>query len=65
MVFLAYCKLCTAAQAFYTEGLPEGIERPVLRTSGLLSRFGKVMYDPTNYSVFDTFPRDSANGILG
>ena len=39
---IPYCTLCGAAQAFYTDELPSGIERPVLRTSGLLSRSNKL-----------------------
>ena len=52
---IPYCTLCGAAQAYFTDQLPEGIERPVLRTSGLLIRSNKVMYDVNTYSVFDTF----------
>ena len=61
---IPYCTLCGAAQAFYTDGLPQGIERPVLRTSGLLSRSNKVMYDLTSYSVFDTFLGTALTGPL-
>ena len=42
---IPYCTLCGAAQAYYTDQLPEGIDRPILRTSGLLIRSNKVMYD--------------------
>ena len=35
---IPYCTLCGAAQAYYTDNLGDGIERPVLRTSGLLIR---------------------------
>ena len=41
-----------------------GIERPILRTSGLLSRSNKVMYDLTTYSVFDTFLGHAVTGPL-
>lgn len=61
---IPYCTLCGAAQAYYTDGLPEGIERPILRTSGLLSRSNKVMYDLTTYSVFDTFLGKALTGPL-
>ncbi|MCG8444291.1 MAG: DUF3179 domain-containing protein [Hyphomicrobiales bacterium] len=32
---IPYCTLCGAAQAYFTDRLPKGIERPILRTSGL------------------------------
>ncbi len=61
---IPYCTLCGAAQAYFTDQLPEGIERPVLRTSGLLSRSNKVMYDLNTYSIFDTFIGRAVNGPL-
>lgn len=61
---IPYCTLCGAAQAYFTDGLPEGIERPVLRTSGLLIRSNKVMYDVNTYSVFDTFLGKAVTGPL-
>jgi hypothetical protein len=44
--------------------LPDGIDRPVLRTSGLLIRSNKVMYDITSHSVFDTFLGKAVTGPL-
>jgi len=61
---IPYCTLCGAAQAYFTDRLPEGIERPVLRTSGLLIRSNKVMYDITTSSVFDTFRGKAVTGPL-
>ena len=61
---IPYCTLCGAAQAYFTDQLPEGIERPVLRTSGLLIRSNKVMYDITTHSVFDTFLGKAVTGPL-
>jgi hypothetical protein len=61
---MPYCTLCGAAQAYFTDRLPEGIERPVLRTSGLLIRSNKVMYDVNSYSVFDTFLGKAVTGPL-
>ncbi len=61
---IPYCTLCGAAQAYFTDQLPEGIERPVLRTSGLLIRSNKVMYDITTHSVFDTFLGHAVTGPL-
>ncbi|CTQ52317.1 hypothetical protein LP7551_00834 [Roseibium album] len=61
---IPYCTLCGAAQAYYTDQLPGGIDRPVLRTSGLLIRSNKVMYDVNTYSVFDTFLGKAVTGPL-
>ncbi len=61
---IPYCTLCGAAQAYFTDELPEGVERPVLRTSGLLIRSNKVMYDITSHSVFDTFLGKAVTGPL-
>ena len=61
---IPYCTLCGAAQAYFTDELPEGIERPVLRTSGLLIRSNKVMYDVNSFSVFDTFLGKAVTGPL-
>ena len=61
---IPYCTLCAAAQAYFTDGLPEGVQRPVLRTSGLLIRSNKVMYDVNTYSVFDTFLGKAVTGPL-
>ncbi|MDA4845761.1 DUF3179 domain-containing (seleno)protein [Hoeflea sp. E7-10] len=61
---IPYCTLCGAAQAYFTDGLPEGVERPVLRTSGLLIRSNKVMYDINTFSVFDTFKGNAVTGPL-
>lgn len=61
---IPYCTLCGAAQAYFTDQLPSGIERPVLRTSGLLIRSNKVMFDVNTYSVFDTFKGKAVTGPL-
>ncbi|WP_424968328.1 DUF3179 domain-containing (seleno)protein [Dinoroseobacter sp. S375] len=61
---IPYCTLCGAAQAYFTDQLPAGVERPVLRTSGLLIRSNKVMYDVNSYSVFDTFLGTAVTGPL-
>ncbi len=61
---IPYCTLCGAAQAYYTDQLPQGIERPIMRTSGLLIRSNKVMYDITTHSVFDTFKGHAVTGPL-
>lgn len=61
---IPYCTLCGAAQAYFTDELLPGMERPVLRTSGLLLRSNKVMYDITTMSVFDTFLGTAVTGPL-
>ncbi len=61
---IPYCTLCGAMQAYFTDNLPEGMERPVLRTSGLLIRSNKVMYDVVTHSVFDTFLGRAVTGPL-
>ncbi len=62
---IPYCTLCGAAQAFFTDELPMGVERPILRTSGLLIRSNKVMYDINTFSIFDTFLGRAVTGPLG
>ncbi|MFK8023947.1 MAG: DUF3179 domain-containing (seleno)protein, partial [Ilumatobacter sp.] len=66
---IPYCTLCGSAQAYFTDqpdGSPaEGADEvPVLRTSGLLGRSNKVMYDLVTQSVFDTFIGDAVSGPL-
>jgi len=61
---IPYCTLCGAMQAYFTDRVPEGVERPILRTSGLLIRSNKVMYDIQTYSVFDTFLGHAVTGPL-
>jgi hypothetical protein len=61
---IPYCTLCGAMQAYFTDQLPEGISRPILRTSGLLIRSNKVMYDVNTFSVFDTFRGHAVTGPL-
>ena len=61
---IPYCTLCGSAQAYVTDNV-RGADRVVLRTSGLLSRSNKVMYDLTTKSVFDTFTGEAVSGPLG
>ncbi len=61
---MPYCTLCGAAQVWFTDDLPDGLERPVLRTSGLLTRSNKVMYDLNTFSIFDTFRGTAETGPL-
>lgn len=62
---IPYCTLCGSAQAYLTESVPDGFETVVLRTSGLLSRSNKVMYDLVTRSVFNTFTGEALSGPLG
>ncbi len=61
---IPYCTLCGAAQAYFTDDVPDGVDRPILRTSGLLIRSNKVMYDLNTFSVFDTFLGTALTGPL-
>jgi hypothetical protein len=61
---IPYCTLCGAAQAYFTDNVPEGVARPILRTSGLLIRSNKVMFDINTFSVFDTFLGTAVTGPL-
>jgi hypothetical protein len=61
---IPYCTLCGSAQAFVTSNVLGADEPMVLRTSGLLSRSNKVMYDLETRSVFDTFTGQAVSGPL-
>jgi hypothetical protein len=61
---IAYCTLCGSAQAYLTDGVPPGFDTVELRTSGLLSRSNKVMFDLHTWSVFDTFTGRAQSGPL-
>lgn len=60
---LPYCTLCGSADAFFVDGIP-GFEDLVLRTSGLLVRSNKVMFDLRTGSAFDTFAGRAVSGPL-
>ncbi len=60
-VGIPYCTLCGSAQAYLTD---LGTETYELRTSGLLSRSNKVMYEFHTRSVFDTFTGVALSGPL-
>ena len=61
---IPYCTLCGSAHAYRTDAVPDGVEPPVLRTSGLLSRSNKVMFDLETWSLFDTFTGRAVSGPL-
>jgi hypothetical protein len=44
--------------------VPSDVEVPVLRTSGLLTRSNKVMYDLNTFSILDTFTGEAITGPL-
>lgn len=60
---IPYCTLCGSAQAYFTDDVPD-FGRIVLRTSGLLSRSNKVMYDLGTGSMLDTFTGRALTGSL-
>ncbi len=61
---MPYCTLCGSAQAYFTDVVPDGFEVLELRTSGLLTRSNKVMFDLHTFSVFDTFLGKALTGPL-
>lgn len=61
---LPYCTLCGSAQAYDLESVPDGIDPPVLRTSGLLVRSNKLMFDLNTWSAIDTFTGVAVSGPL-
>ncbi|HVM23910.1 MAG TPA: DUF3179 domain-containing (seleno)protein [Candidatus Limnocylindrales bacterium] len=61
---IPYCTLCASAQAYLVDAVPEGFEPLVLRTSGLLSRSNKLMYDLVTGSAFHTFTGRAVSGPL-
>jgi hypothetical protein len=61
---IPYCTLCGSAQAYFTDSVPDGVEVPVLRTSGLLTRSNKVMFDLNTFSIVDTFTGEALSGPL-
>ena len=63
---LPYCTLCGSAQLWFTDTVADeydGVDqRPILRTSGLLFRSNKLMYELNSGSVYDTFLGDAQAG---
>ncbi len=62
---IPYCTLCGSAQAYFTDDVEGTARHLVMRTSGLLSRSNKVMYDLDSLSIFDTFTGRAVTGRLG
>lgn len=68
---LPYCTLCGTATAYALDGLPEGDATgedpqaaPAMRTSGLLNRSNKLMYDLATESLFEQFAGVAVSGPL-
>jgi hypothetical protein len=61
-IAIPYCTLCLSAQAYFTDQVP-GFA-PLIRTSGLLSRSNKFMYDRSTWSAIDTFTGRAISGPL-
>ena len=61
---IPYCTLCNSAQAWLLDDVPGVDGELVLRTSGLLSRSNKVMYELDSRSVVDTFTGVARSGPL-
>lgn len=62
-IAIPYCTLCGSAQAYVTDNVI-GFDTLELRTSGLLARSNKVMFDLDNRSVLDTFTGRALSGPL-
>lgn len=65
---IPYCTLCGSAQAYLTDELPAELDdeygRPVMRTSGLLIRSNKMMFERNSRSFVDTFTGAATSGPL-
>lgn len=62
-IAIPYCTLCGSAHAYVTDNV-EGFDTLEIRTSGLLARSNKVMFDLDSFSVFDTFTGEALSGPL-
>ncbi len=65
---MPYCTLCGSAQAYLTDEVPSELTdqygEPVFRTSGLLIRSNKMMFEKNSSSFIDTFLGDATSGPL-
>ncbi|MEL7156653.1 MAG: DUF3179 domain-containing (seleno)protein [Actinomycetota bacterium] len=61
---LTYCTLCRSGVAYYVDDVPAGVEPPVLRTSGLLQRSNKLVFDRESDSYFNQFTGTAISGPL-
>lgn len=63
-ISLTYCTLCRSAVAFFVDDLDPGVTPPVLRTSGLLQRSNKLVFDRETKSLVDQFTGEGLSGPL-
>lgn len=67
-IAIPYCTLCGSAQAYLTDELAPGTiesnELPIMRTSGLLVRSNKMMFELRTLSLVDTFLGAATSGPL-
>ncbi|MEL6982821.1 MAG: DUF3179 domain-containing (seleno)protein [Actinomycetota bacterium] len=70
-IAMPYCTLCGSAQVYLTDEVEGAIteefgdaDRPVLRTSGLLIRSNKMMFELQTRSFVDTFTGAATSGPL-
>ena len=61
---IPYCTLCASAQTYLTDAVQPESEPLVLRTSGLLQRSNKLMYELNTRSAIDTFTGRALSGPL-
>lgn len=65
---MPYCTLCGSAQAYLTDEVPSEVTEefgdPVFRTSGLLIRSNKMMFERNSFSFIDTFLGEATSGPL-
>lgn len=67
-IAVPYCTLCGSAQAYLIDELPDGAlpedELPIMRTTGLLIRSNKMMFELRTRSLVDTFLGKATSGPL-
>lgn len=61
---IPYCTLCGTAVGYYLDRQPAGVGTLELRTSGLLQRSNKLMYDARTESLLDQFSGQALTGPL-
>ncbi|MDH3308769.1 MAG: DUF3179 domain-containing protein, partial [Acidimicrobiia bacterium] len=61
---MPYCTLCGTAQAYDLGAVPADIETLILRTSGLLVRSNKLVFDLVTWSAIDMFSGRAVTGPL-
>ncbi len=61
---IPYCTLCGTAVGYFLDRQPAGVQTLELRTSGLLQRSNKLMYDARTESLLDQFSGQALTGPL-